>query len=50
MYMTFNMGIGFILVVNKSDVEDIVNKLNSLGEKAFIIGQIEKNRSGVSYS
>ncbi len=50
MYRTFNMGIGFIVVVNRADVEDTVNKLNSLRERAFIIGQIEKGRSGVSYS
>jgi len=49
MYRTFNMGIGFILVVNNSDTINIIKKLNSLGEKAFIIGHIEKGHAGVSY-
>ncbi len=49
MYRTFNMGIGFILVVNKSDVIKIIKKLHSLGEKAFVIGHIEKGHAGVSY-
>ena len=49
MYRTFNMGIGFILVVNKTDVIKIIKKLHSLGEKAFVIGHIEKGHAGVSY-
>ncbi len=49
MYRTFNMGIGFILVVSKTDVIKIIKKLYSLGEKAFIIGHIEKGHRGVIY-
>lgn len=49
MYRTFNMGIGFIVVVGKNDGEALVKKLHSLGEKAYLIGTIEKGRSGVSY-
>jgi len=49
MYRTLNMGIGFILVVNKADAPKIIKKLHSLGEKAFVIGRIEKGKSGVSY-
>ncbi|MBI4843205.1 MAG: phosphoribosylformylglycinamidine cyclo-ligase [Nitrospirae bacterium] len=49
MYRTFNMGIGFMLVVNKDDTAKIIKRLNSLGEKAFVIGQIEKGRGGVKY-
>jgi phosphoribosylformylglycinamidine cyclo-ligase len=49
MYKTFNMGIGFMLVVNKADVPGVIRKLNSLGEKAFVIGYIEKGFTGVSY-
>jgi len=43
------MGIGFILVVNKADAAKIIKNLNSLGEKAFVIGRIEKGKSGVLY-
>ena len=49
MYRTFNMGIGFILVVSKADVMKIIKKLHSLGEKAFVIGHIEKGCTGVLY-
>jgi phosphoribosylformylglycinamidine cyclo-ligase len=49
MYKTLNMGVGMILVVNKADAQKIVKKLNQLGESAFIIGQVEKGRSGVVY-
>lgn len=48
-YRTLNMGIGFILVVNKADATKIIKKLHSLGEKAFVIGQIEKGKGEVSY-
>lgn len=40
MYSTFNMGVGFVLIVPDSVSQDVVARLNSLGEKAFIIGKI----------
>jgi len=49
MYRTFNMGIGFVLVVRKSDAPGIIKSLNRSGEKAFLIGHIEKGRKGVEY-
>ena len=42
MLRTFNNGIGMILVVRPKEVEDVLNRLNSLGEKAFVIGEIGK--------
>ncbi|NYV28238.1 phosphoribosylformylglycinamidine cyclo-ligase [Streptobacillus felis] len=42
MFGTFNMGVGFTLIVNKEDVENILAELETLGEKAFVIGHIEK--------
>lgn len=42
MYGTFNMGIGYTLVVNAEDSEAIIDYLNSFGEKAYEIGYIEK--------
>lgn len=39
---TFNNGIGMILIVRPKDVDDIVARLKSLGEKAFVIGEIGK--------
>ncbi|PJZ37832.1 phosphoribosylformylglycinamidine cyclo-ligase [Leptospira levettii] len=39
MYGTFNMGIGYILVVENGLVDTTMNELDQLGEKAFIIGK-----------
>jgi len=47
MYNTFNMGIGFVLCVSKSDVDDIIKRLDSMGEKAFKIGHVEKGEKVV---
>lgn len=50
MFKTFNMGIGLVLVVNSSDKEKIVKKLESLGEKSYVIGEIVKGEKDVIYS
>jgi len=42
MLRTFNNGIGMILIVRPKEVEDILARLHSLGEKAFIIGEVGK--------
>jgi len=42
MLRTFNNGIGMILIVKTKENEEILARLNSLGEKAFIIGEIVK--------
>jgi phosphoribosylformylglycinamidine cyclo-ligase len=39
-YSTFNMGIGFVLIVPNNASQDVVARLNSVGEKAFILGEI----------
>src|SRR4030043_170956 len=40
MLRTFNNGIGMILIVRSKEVEDLLARLHSLGEKAFIIGEV----------
>jgi len=40
---TFNNGIGMILIVRSKEVDDILTRLRSLGEKAFIIGEVGKS-------
>ena len=40
MYRTFNNGIGMVLIVNKDEVEDIISRLQGLGETASVIGKI----------
>lgn len=42
LYGTFNMGIGFCLVVDEKDAEKIIKELNDLGELAYEIGHIEE--------
>ncbi|MFV9511474.1 phosphoribosylformylglycinamidine cyclo-ligase [Tepidibacillus sp. LV47] len=42
LYRTFNMGIGFILVVAKEEKEKVLHLAEQLGEKAYIIGEIVK--------
>ncbi len=42
MLRTFNNGIGMILIVRPKEVEDILARLHSLGEKAFVLGEVGK--------
>ena len=39
----FNNGIGMVLVVRSRDAEEILVRLRSLGEKAFVIGEVGKS-------
>jgi phosphoribosylformylglycinamidine cyclo-ligase len=50
MKKTFNMGIGYIMVVSETDSTDAISLLNNTGYKAFIIGVIEKGGRSVRYS
>ncbi len=52
MLQTFNNGIGMVLVVSPKELEDIMGRLRSLGEKAFVIGEIgkaEKDQETIEY-
>jgi phosphoribosylformylglycinamidine cyclo-ligase len=40
MCRTFNMGIGMVAIVNDRLVEDVMQQLNALGEKPYLIGEI----------
>jgi len=40
MLRTFNNGVGMILVVRSKEVDDILARLRSFGEKAFVIGEV----------
>ena len=42
MYNVFNMGIGFIFIVSKSDESKLTALLNSMGENAVILGSVLK--------
>ncbi|WP_232697604.1 phosphoribosylformylglycinamidine cyclo-ligase [Brevibacillus daliensis] len=49
MYLTFNMGIGMVLVVNGEDVDTALTHLEELGEKAYKIGWVEEGEKKVVY-
>lgn len=42
MHRTFNMGIGLVLIVPREQAPEIVDRLNQLGEHAWIIGEVHK--------
>jgi len=46
-YATFNMGIGFIMVVGEQDVDKIINDLKKVGETAYRIGEIKPGKGVV---
>lgn len=45
MHRTFNCGIGMVMCVPVEQVENAMSMLRSLGEKAYLIGTIEKAQS-----
>jgi len=42
MWRVFNMGIGFVLVVDKEVASSIMEEVDRLGEKVFLIGEVIK--------
>jgi len=46
MMAIFNCGIGFVLIVRKEDVDEIISRLSGLKEKAWIIGEVLKEEEG----
>ncbi|MFW6295123.1 MAG: AIR synthase-related protein, partial [Halanaerobium sp.] len=42
MYRTFNMGIGMVLVIKENEKSEILSELERFGEKAQIIGKVER--------
>jgi len=42
MFRVFNMGIGMMMIVSEKECQEIIERLNVLGEKAYLIGVIER--------
>ncbi|MBZ4664231.1 MAG: purM [Caloramator sp.] len=42
MYRTFNMGIGFVICVDKNEAEEVVRTIEEGGKRAYIIGEVVK--------
>lgn len=49
MYKTFNMGIGFCIIVSNGEVENIINIINKDNLKCQIIGKIKSNGNGNTF-
>ncbi|MGE5330113.1 MAG: phosphoribosylformylglycinamidine cyclo-ligase [Deltaproteobacteria bacterium] len=47
MFNTFNMGIGMVVVVDSSIAEEVISYISSIGEKAYLIGEIIEGEAGV---
>ncbi|PWI57656.1 phosphoribosylformylglycinamidine cyclo-ligase [Sulfoacidibacillus thermotolerans] len=48
LYRTWNMGIGYVLIVAEKDAASVVSALRALGEDAYEIGYVEEGRAGVT--
>ena len=49
MRRTFNMGLGFVLIVSPADVAAVVDGLRTAGEQCFEIGEVVAGEPGVDY-
>jgi len=47
MYRVFNMGIGFVLVVDPRSVQSVAESLTTHGETAYVIGRITEGTGRV---
>jgi len=47
MYNVFNMGIGFVLIVNKEDAQETLDILKVKNEEAYVIGEISNGTGQV---
>ena len=49
MYRVFNMGVGMVLVVDPAGLESMVEELEALGGRAFVLGSVQSGE-GVTYA
>ncbi len=50
MWRTFNMGLGFLLVVAPDDVAGAMRRLQAAGERVYEVGEIVAGAKGVDYA
>lgn len=46
-YRTWNMGIGFVVIVTNAELDDALETLAACGETAYVIGSVEAGFTGV---
>ncbi|SMP76558.1 phosphoribosylformylglycinamidine cyclo-ligase [Desulfonatronum zhilinae] len=44
MHQIFNVGIGFLLVVDKQHAEEVISRLNAQNQEAFLIGELQERK------
>ena len=44
LYRVLNMGVGFVFVVDKNDADKVLQTAQSMGEKAWVIGETVKGK------
>jgi len=49
MFNTFNMGIGLVLAVPEAEAQGVLHTLESLGEKAWVIGSVACGEGGIEF-
>lgn len=50
MWKTFNMGVGMVIVVGKSEVDRTLRFLAECGEKAYLVGEVVPEAKGVVWN
>jgi phosphoribosylformylglycinamidine cyclo-ligase len=50
MKRTFNMGIGYVLVVDEKNKDKTLEILNKIGFNAYLIGRVQRGLKGVVYA
>ncbi|GGA98071.1 phosphoribosylformylglycinamidine cyclo-ligase [Macrococcus hajekii] len=48
MYNVFNMGIGFVIIVDTADKEAVLDMLQTVGETGYVMGSIEENSEPIT--
>lgn len=47
MFRTFNMGIGFVLIVDRDQADEIAKKLKEEGEQVWFLGEVKRGERGI---
>jgi len=47
LYRTFNMGIGYVIIINQQEQELALQLIKELGERAYVIGRIKEGGEGL---